>query len=100
MQRKVILFRVHVRDAVPEDYRITLERRETARAPGLTNLHLERLFADRLGQPSWRPMLFCVRLPDGTTLDYEVEREMVAEFIVESDPARERRLAAAAKAGA
>ena len=38
------------------------------------------------------PITFRVRCPDGQVLDYEVEREMVPEFVVESDYARQRRL--------
>lgn len=53
--------------------------------------YAEHCHNNRDGWEETWPLMFRVRMLDGTTCDYEVEREMVPNFVVESDRSRERR---------
>ncbi len=54
-------------------------------------MYAEYCHNNRDGWESTWPLMFRVRLPDGSTRDYEVDREMVPDFVVETDRNREQR---------
>lgn len=85
-------------DDILDRYNLNGDRKWATDAREAVRMYAEYCHSQRDGcEGSW-PLMFRVRLPDGTTRDYEVERHTVPEFEVETDSARERRLQRLAEA--